>query len=61
MAAARSSKFLRLLDAAYAFHNVLKVIFDNHSAHICKKINFYSPSNRRDGSNSLSRSNTVRG
>jgi transposase len=32
-----SSRFLKLLDAAYPGHTAIKLILDNHSAHISKE------------------------
>jgi DDE superfamily endonuclease len=50
--------FLRRLDAAYPTDTAIKLILDNHSAHISKESKAGSPTNRRAGSPWCLRRNT---
>jgi hypothetical protein len=54
-------EFLKLLDAAYPAHTAIKLILDNHSAHISKEPKLGSPISRPAASNSPSRPSTAPG
>ena len=54
-------EFLKLLDAAYPADTAIKLILDNHSAHISKETGPGSPNSRRIASNSPSRRRTAPG
>ena len=48
-------EFLKLLDAAYAADTAIKLILDNHSAHISKETKAWLAANQRAASSSRSR------
>jgi hypothetical protein len=54
-------EFLKLLDAAYPTHTAIKLILDNHSAHISKKPKLGSQSSLPVASNSPLRPSTAPG
>ncbi|WP_339151212.1 hypothetical protein WGT02_24980 (plasmid) [Rhizobium sp. T1470] len=54
-------EFLRLLDAAYPAGTAIKLILDNHSAHISKETRACSINDRQAASNLPSRPNTAPG
>jgi hypothetical protein len=54
-------EFLQLLDAAYPAHTAIKLILDNHSAHISKRPRLGLPISLSAASNSPSRPSTAPG
>ena len=54
-------EFLKLLDAAYPSHTAIKLILDNHSAHISRRPRLGSPSSLPAASNASSRPSTAPG
>ena len=54
-------EFLNMLDAAYPAATAIKIILDNHSAHISRKPRLGSPPDPRDASSSCSPPSTAPG
>ena len=59
--AGSSFEFLPLIDATYPPYTAIKVILDNHSAHISKETKAWLAKQAAGRSNSPSRPSTVRG
>jgi len=53
--------FLKLVDAAYPTHTAIRLILDNHSAHISKETNAWLAPDRWAASSSPSRPSTAHG
>ena len=54
-------ELLKLVDAAYPIHTAIRLILDNHSAHLSKETNAGSLTDRRVASSSPSRPSTAPG